>query len=213
MSTRSWTPSPGSAPSLEPTDVSRVNLQQLYQQIILEHAKTRHGAAGWRTRRRATSPASPTSSIPTAGTKSRFRVAVHDDGAASLRHQLGRRRLLDLDGLGVRADATSARAWTGEELHASSTISARCCAPGQARGRREILGDAAAFEGVSRYAARVKCAMLSWVAAGGRPRPGAGYQLDRQRHGTLGPLAGRAGAALPATLPARRGCRLARPAG
>ena len=29
----------------------------------------------------------------------------------------------------------------------------------------EILGDAAAFEGVARYAARVKCAMLSWVAA------------------------------------------------
>jgi nitrogen fixation NifU-like protein len=29
----------------------------------------------------------------------------------------------------------------------------------------EVLGDAAAFEGVSRYAARVKCAMLSWVAA------------------------------------------------
>ena len=29
----------------------------------------------------------------------------------------------------------------------------------------ELLGDAAAFEGVSRYAARVKCAMISWVAA------------------------------------------------
>jgi nitrogen fixation NifU-like protein len=29
----------------------------------------------------------------------------------------------------------------------------------------EVLGDAAAFEGVSRYAARVKCAMISWVAA------------------------------------------------
>jgi nitrogen fixation NifU-like protein len=29
----------------------------------------------------------------------------------------------------------------------------------------EVLGDAAAFEGVARYAARVKCAMLSWVAA------------------------------------------------
>lgn len=29
----------------------------------------------------------------------------------------------------------------------------------------EILGDASAFEGVSKYAARVKCAMISWVAA------------------------------------------------
>ncbi|GEO95431.1 Fe-S cluster assembly sulfur transfer protein SufU [Kocuria turfanensis] len=29
----------------------------------------------------------------------------------------------------------------------------------------EVLGDAAAFAGVSRFAARVKCAMLGWVAA------------------------------------------------
>ncbi|ALU38923.1 iron-sulfur cluster assembly scaffold protein [Kocuria flava] len=29
----------------------------------------------------------------------------------------------------------------------------------------ELLGDAAAFAGVSRFAARVKCAMLGWVAA------------------------------------------------
>ena len=28
----------------------------------------------------------------------------------------------------------------------------------------EVLGDAAAFSGVSRYPARVKCAMLAWVA-------------------------------------------------
>jgi nitrogen fixation NifU-like protein len=29
----------------------------------------------------------------------------------------------------------------------------------------ELLGDAAALAGVSKYAARVKCAMLAWVAA------------------------------------------------
>ena len=29
----------------------------------------------------------------------------------------------------------------------------------------ELLGDAAALGGVSRYVARVKCAMLAWVAA------------------------------------------------
>ena len=28
----------------------------------------------------------------------------------------------------------------------------------------EVLGDAAAFVGVSRYPARIKCAMLAWVA-------------------------------------------------
>ena len=36
---------------------------------------------------------------------------------------------------------------------------------GKVHADPEILGDAAAFEGVARYAARVKCAMISWVAA------------------------------------------------
>lgn len=38
----------------------------------------------------------------------------------------------------------------------------------RSRGRieadEEVLGDAAAFSGVSRFPARVKCAMLAWVA-------------------------------------------------
>ena len=33
------------------------------------------------------------------------------------------------------------------------------------RKQKRFMGDAAAFEGVARYAARVKCAMISWVAA------------------------------------------------
>jgi nitrogen fixation NifU-like protein len=35
---------------------------------------------------------------------------------------------------------------------------------GQVEPDEEVLGDAAAFAGVSRYPARVKCAMLAWVA-------------------------------------------------
>ena len=37
--------------------------------------------------------------------------------------------------------------------------------PAEPHPGHQILGDAAAFEGVARYAARVKCAMISWVAA------------------------------------------------
>jgi nitrogen fixation protein NifU and related proteins len=35
---------------------------------------------------------------------------------------------------------------------------------GTAEPDEELLGDAVAFEGVSRYPARVKCALLSWMA-------------------------------------------------
>jgi nitrogen fixation NifU-like protein len=35
---------------------------------------------------------------------------------------------------------------------------------GNLEADEEVLGDAAAFSGVSKYPARVKCAMLAWVA-------------------------------------------------
>jgi nitrogen fixation NifU-like protein len=35
---------------------------------------------------------------------------------------------------------------------------------GQVAGDEELLGDAVVLQGASRYVARVKCAMLSWVA-------------------------------------------------
>lgn len=36
---------------------------------------------------------------------------------------------------------------------------------GKIQADEEILGDAAALSGVSKFPARVKCAMLAWVAA------------------------------------------------
>jgi nitrogen fixation protein NifU and related proteins len=59
-----------------------------------------------------------------------------------------------------------------------------------------VLGDAVAFEGVSKYPARIKCALLSWMAwkdataralgerAGARPEPsrnGASRNGDREQ--------------------------------
>jgi nitrogen fixation NifU-like protein len=35
---------------------------------------------------------------------------------------------------------------------------------GQVEGDEEVLEDAVAFAGVSKYPARVKCALLSWMA-------------------------------------------------
>jgi nitrogen fixation NifU-like protein len=59
-----------------------------------------------------------------------------------------------------------AEGMTVEELH--ETIGAFrevLRSRGKVHADPEVLGDAAAFEGVARYAARVKCAMISWVAA------------------------------------------------
>jgi nitrogen fixation NifU-like protein len=35
---------------------------------------------------------------------------------------------------------------------------------GQAEPDEDLLGDAIAFEGVSKYPARIKCALLGWMA-------------------------------------------------
>jgi nitrogen fixation NifU-like protein len=35
---------------------------------------------------------------------------------------------------------------------------------GEGAGDEDVLGDAVAFEGVFRYPARIKCALLSWMA-------------------------------------------------
>jgi hypothetical protein len=52
---------------------------------------------------------------------------------------------------------------------------------GRGRGDEDVLGDAVAFEGVARYPARIKCALLSWMAskdATARALDGTGHARD-----------------------------------
>ena len=68
----------------------------------------------------------------------------------------------------------------------------------QSRGEGEpdedVLGDAVAFEGVSKYPARIKCALLGWMAW----KDATAQALD---------AAGRADALLTETRPAENGAR------
>lgn len=138
-------------------------LEQLYQQIILEHSKQRSGeglldAEGHR-------HATNHQYNPTCGDEIKLRIALKDD-----------------------ADVIDTVSWEGDgcsiSMAAASVLSQM--APGLTTGEfqklvddfremlrsrgtvepdEEVLGDAAAFAGVSKFVARVKCAMLSWVAA------------------------------------------------
>ena len=52
---------------------------------------------------------------------------------------------------------------------------------GEAAGDEDVLGDAVAFEGVSKYPARIKCALLGWMAwkdATARALDGTGHAHD-----------------------------------
>ncbi|HSP51731.1 MAG TPA: SUF system NifU family Fe-S cluster assembly protein [Cryobacterium sp.] len=155
-------------------------MQQLYQQIILDHAKSRHGA-----------PAEGLSPLETAGASSAglgsgLRVTESHQVNTTCGDEVTVR-------IGLRAGETADTAvieefaWAGDGCSISmasasvlhDTVRGENVATARAvlntyremlrsRGTiepdEEVLGDAAAFAGVSRYPARVKCAMLAWVA-------------------------------------------------
>lgn len=142
-----------------------MSLDQLYQQIILEHAKERHGNgldAG------AEFPAGAASGQshqlnPTCGDEITVRVSVAGGKVSDLRW--------DGEGCSISMASASVLTELAEDLDTAElqriidSFREVLRSRGKVAADPEILGDAAAFEGVSRYAARVKCAMLSWVAA------------------------------------------------
>jgi nitrogen fixation NifU-like protein len=150
-------------------------MQQLYQQIILDHAKSAHGAV-------ADLPALDAESaiIATDGVRSAQSHQVNTTCGDEVTVRVG------LTGAGPDAGIADL-AWRGAGCSISmasasvlnDTVRGISVAEAEAllnlfremlrsRGTiepdEEVLGDAAAFAGVSKYPARVKCAMLPWVA-------------------------------------------------
>ena len=141
-----------------------MSLDQLYQQIILDHSKQRHGSGLAGTEAPdGTSTGQSHQLNPVCGDEVTLRLAVSD----------GTVQQISWDGAGCSISMASASVLSDlgegmsvEELHSvidnfREVLRSR----GKVQADPEILGDAAAFEGVARYAARVKCAMISWVAA------------------------------------------------
>lgn len=141
-----------------------MSLDQLYQQIILDHSKVRHGSGLSGTAAPEGASTGQSHQLnPVCGDEVTLRVAVADGKIAQV----------SWDGAGCSISMASAsvlselaEGMSVEELYAvignfREVLRSR----GKVHADPEILGDAAAFEGVSRYMARVKCAMISWVAA------------------------------------------------
>ncbi|TLM74231.1 Fe-S cluster assembly sulfur transfer protein SufU [Pseudarthrobacter sp. NamB4] len=141
-----------------------MSLDQLYQQIILDHSKARHGSglAGMAAPE-GTSTGQSHQLNPVCGDEVTLRLAVENGKVAQV----------SWDGAGCSISMASAsvlselaEGMTVEELHqAIDSFREVLRSRGKIPADPELLGDAAAFEGVARYAARVKCAMISWVAA------------------------------------------------
>ncbi|WP_454114288.1 Fe-S cluster assembly sulfur transfer protein SufU [Microbacterium maritypicum] len=135
------------------------DLQNLYQELILDHSRTLHGYG-----LREEIPAQSHQLNPTCGDE--ITLQVHRDAD-------GRVEAIAWEGHGCAISQASASllAELAEGLSVED-LEVRIAAFREAmrsRGKiepdEELLGDAAALGGVSKYVARVKCAMLAWVAA------------------------------------------------
>jgi len=140
-------------------------LEQLYQQVILDHAKERHGHG-----LRPPAPGAVTAQShmvnPLCGDEVTLRVALERTGDGVLVRDLawvGEGCSISQASTSVLHDLVVGQSGQGadrlvEEFR--SMVRSRGADPGD----EETLGDATAFAGVGRHANRVKCAMLGWTA-------------------------------------------------
>jgi nitrogen fixation NifU-like protein len=151
-------------------------MQQLYQQIILDHAKYRHGAVDGPLEELDAAAADVSSGglrlaqshqvNTTCGDEVTIRVGLTGTGAGARIDELAWR------GAGCSISMASASVLndtvqdtTVPEAEAMLDLFREMLrSRGTIEPDEEVLGDAAAFAGVSKYPARVKCAMLPWVA-------------------------------------------------
>ena len=132
-------------------------IDQLYQEIILDHYKHPHGRG-----LREPFGGEAHHVNPTCGDEVTLRVAA--DGAT----------LTDIsyDGLGCSISQASAsilhELLSGRTAGEATKVHEAFVALMQGRGNvtpdEDVLGDGIAFAGVARYPARVKCALLPWMA-------------------------------------------------
>ena len=135
------------------------DLQNLYQELILDHSRTPHGYG-----LRGEIAAQSHQLNPTCGDEITLQVHRSDDGSVEAIAWEGH-------GCAISQASASLLAELAEGLTVPD-LGVRIAAFREAmrsRGKiepdEELLGDAAALGGVSKYVARVKCAMLAWVAA------------------------------------------------
>ncbi len=145
------------------------SLEGLYQQVILDHAREKHGHG---LREAPLEPALRTGESrqynPLCGDEVTLRVAVSPAGESA------GRVVDDLswagEGCSISQAATSVLYDlvvghpVDEALSIVDDYRAMLRSRGEIEPDEEVLGDAVAFAGVSRHANRVKCAILGWTA-------------------------------------------------
>lgn len=134
-------------------------LEGLYQQIILDHSKERHGAGPL-----DGADGEHHEFNPTCGDEITLRIKL--DPAHECIEQVaweGDGCSISMASASVLTDLVQGRP-VEEALATAETFREMLRSKGEGEPDEEVLGDAIAFHGVARYVMRIKCAMLGWVA-------------------------------------------------
>ena len=134
-----------------------MRLDQLYQEIILDHYKHPHGKG-----LRDPFDAEAHHVNPTCGDEITLRVQIGDDVVDDVSYQ----------GMGCSISQASASVLyelvrdqkVERSLEITDAFTEVMTSRGEIEPDEDTLGDGIAFAGVAKYPARVKCALLAWMA-------------------------------------------------
>jgi nitrogen fixation NifU-like protein len=138
-----------------------MDLETMYQEIILEHYR-RPLHAGLR----EPFDAQVQHVNPTCGDEVTLRVTMKDAGSEAVIADVSYEALgcsISQASASVMADMIIGKT-VGEAMRISDEFLALMQSRGEAEPDEDVLGDAIAFAGVSKYPARIKCALLGWMA-------------------------------------------------
>lgn len=135
-----------------------MRMEQMYQEVILDHYKHPHGRG-----LREPFGAEVHHVNPTCGDEVTLRVHIDDVGTVAD---------VSYDGQGCSISQAATSVLTDQVVGLSVTDALKVVdafgemvgSRGSVEGDEDVIGDGIAFAGVSKYPARVKCALLGWMA-------------------------------------------------
>jgi nitrogen fixation NifU-like protein len=134
-----------------------MQMEQLYQEIILDHYKNPHGRG-----LRDPFDAESFQVNPTCGDEITLRVKLDGETVTDVSYE-SQGCSISQASTSVLTDLVVGRS-VGEAFKTLDAFTELMQGRGQVEPDEDVLEDAVAFAGVSKYPARVKCALLGWMA-------------------------------------------------
>ena len=134
-----------------------MSVEQMYQEIILDHYKAKHHAG-----LREPYAAQVTHVNPSCGDEVLLRVALDGDTVTDVSYEAVGCSISQAS-TSVMSDLVIGRTVDGA-LHLHEEFTEMMHSRGEIEPDEDVLEDAVAFVGVAKFPARVKCALLGWSA-------------------------------------------------